>query len=44
MCLEWLGFSLVLHCDAQMHFKMFKPIGLKHVIIKCWGDLGRYCE
>jgi len=35
MCLEWLGSSLVLHCDAQMHFKMFKPIGLKHAIIRC---------
>ena len=42
LCLEWLGISLVLHCDAQMHFKMFKPIGLKHVIVKCWRDLGRY--
>ncbi|KAK8470303.1 hypothetical protein PHAVU_004G108700, partial [Phaseolus vulgaris] len=28
LCLEWLGFSLVLHCDAQMHFKMFKLIGI----------------
>jgi len=37
LCLEWLRSSLVLHCDAQMHFKMFKPIGLKHAIIKCWG-------
>jgi len=41
-CLEWLRISSVLHCDAQMHFKMFKPIGLKHVFAKCWGDLGRY--
>jgi len=31
MYLEWLGSSLALHCDAQMHFKMFKPIGLKLV-------------
>ena len=46
MCLEWLGSSLALHCDAQMHFKMFKPIGVKHAIIKCWGGghLGRYCK
>ena len=40
LCLKWLGFSFVLHGDAHMHFKMFKPIGLKHVIIKCWGGFG----
>ncbi|KAK7342257.1 hypothetical protein VNO80_25202 [Phaseolus coccineus] len=39
MCLEWLGSSLVLHCDAQLHFKMFKPLGLKHAIIRCWGGI-----
>jgi len=44
MCLELLGSSLALHCDAQMHFKMFKPIGLNHAIIRCWGHLGRYCK
>ncbi|XP_068490495.1 uncharacterized protein [Phaseolus vulgaris] len=32
MCLKWLGYSSVLHGDAQLHFKMFKPIGVKHVI------------
>jgi len=40
MCLEWLGYSSVLHRDAQMHFRMFKPIGLKHAIIRCWGAFG----
>ena len=39
MCLEWLGFLSVLHGDAQLHFKMFKPIGLKHVIVRCWGGI-----
>jgi len=39
MYLEWLRSSLALHCDVQMHFKMFKLIGLKHVIIRCWGDI-----
>ena len=37
MCLKWLGYSSVLHGDAQLHFKMFKPIGVKHVIGRCWG-------
>jgi len=32
-----LGTSSVLHCDAQMHFKMFKLIGSKHVIARCEG-------
>jgi len=40
LCIKWLGASLVLHCDAQRHFKMFKPIGLKHTIIRCWGAFG----
>ena len=44
MCLAWLGYSSVLHCDAQMHFRMFKSIGLKHAIIRCWGHLGRHCK
>jgi len=44
MCLEWLGSSLPLHCETQMHFKMFKPIGVKHAIIRCWGYLGRDCK
>jgi len=39
MCLKWLGYSSVLHGDAQLHFKMFKPIGLKHVIGKCCGGI-----
>ena len=37
MCLEWLGFPSVLHRDPQMHFRMFKPIGLNHAVIRCWG-------
>ena len=39
MCLTWLGFPLVLHCDAQMHFRMFKPLGLNHAVTKCWGGI-----
>jgi len=39
MCLEWLRFSSVFHCDAQMHFKMFKLLGLKHATIRCWGGI-----
>jgi len=39
LCLTWLGFPLVLHCDAQKHFRMFKPIGLNHVVTRCWGGI-----
>jgi len=38
-CLKWLGISSVLHCDAKMHFKMFKLIGSKHVIVRCWRGI-----
>jgi len=38
LCLEWLEFSSILHCDAQFHFKLFKPIGLKQAFVSCWGD------
>jgi len=34
MCLKWLGLSSVLHRDAQIHFRMFNPIGLNHAFIR----------
>ena len=39
LCLTWLGLPLVLHCDAQKHFRMFKPFGLNHAVTRCWGGI-----
>jgi len=39
MCVEWLGLSSALHRDAQIHFRMFNPIGLNHTFIRCWGGI-----